>query len=80
MIDVIVYLCINPRPMGSCLYIINPSGYALGFIIYHIKHERVYVQEADKGYRQGTGKLIIPINPCSSPAILLMIIRRMYYR
>ena len=28
MIDVIVY---------------NPSGYALGFIIYHIKHERAYV-------------------------------------
>ena len=22
---------------------INPSGYALGFIIYHIEHERVYV-------------------------------------
>ena len=33
-------------------------------IIYHIKHERVYVsdkfvQETDKGYRQSTGKLII---------------------
>ena len=31
------------RAEGSCLYMINPSGYALGFIIYHIKHERVYV-------------------------------------
>ena len=29
--------------MGSCLYLIKPSGYALGFIIYHIKYERVYV-------------------------------------
>ena len=27
--------------MWSCM--INPSGCALGFIIYHIKHERVYV-------------------------------------
>ena len=29
--------------MGSCLCMINPCGYALGLIIYHIKHERVYV-------------------------------------
>ena len=35
---------INPRPTGSCFkYLINYSGYALGFIIYHIKHEQVYV-------------------------------------
>ena len=34
---------INPYPTGSCLYTINPSGYVLGFIIYHIKNERVYV-------------------------------------
>ena len=40
MIDVIVY---KPEPEGESLYMINPSGYALGFIIYHIKHERVYV-------------------------------------
>ena len=38
-----MWKCINPRPTVSCLYMINPSGYALGFIIYHIKHERVYV-------------------------------------
>ena len=43
MVDVIVYKLINPRPTGSCLYMINPLGYALGFIIYHIKNERVYV-------------------------------------
>lgn len=35
MIDVILY---KPSP-----YMINFSSYVLGFIIYHIKHERVYV-------------------------------------
>ena len=40
MVDVIG---INPSPTGSFLYMINPSGYALRFIIYYVKHERVYV-------------------------------------
>ena len=40
MVDVIVY---KPSSSGSCLYMINPPGYALGLTIYHIKHERVYV-------------------------------------
>ena len=42
MIDVIVYKP-SHYAMGSCLYMINSSGYAVGFIIYHIKHERAYV-------------------------------------
>ena len=42
MIDVIVY---KPSPYGIVFIhiMIEPSGYALGFIIYHIKHERVNV-------------------------------------
>ena len=41
MVDVIVY---KPSPYGLVfIYMINPLGYALGFIIYHTKHERVYV-------------------------------------
>ena len=41
MIDDIVY--INLRPSSSWLYTINTLGYALGLIIYHIKHKQVYV-------------------------------------
>ena len=43
MIDVMVY---KPSPYGLVFIhdkSIAPSGYALGFIIYHIKHERAYV-------------------------------------
>ena len=41
MVDVIVY---KPSPYGLVfIYMINPLSYALGFIIYHTKHERVYV-------------------------------------
>ena len=40
MVDVIVY---KPSPYGLVFKYDNPLGYALGFIIYHIKHGRVYV-------------------------------------
>ena len=40
MIDVIVY---KPSPYRLVFIHDNSSGYALVFIIYNIKHERVYV-------------------------------------
>ena len=50
MVDVIAY---KPSPYGRlCLHMINPSGYALGFIIYHIKHEWVYVSYIIPGKRR----------------------------
>ena len=68
MIDVILY---KPSPYG----LVFVHDKSLGFIIYHIKHERVYVyykfvRETEKGYRQGTGKLIILIIPRLVPVIL----------
>ena len=64
----------------------KPSPYGLVFIhdkllglsprvYHHMKHERVYVsykfvRETEKGYRQGTGKLIILIIPRLVPVIL----------
>ena len=38
-----MWYCINPRPTDSCWYMISPWGYALGFIIYHMKHEQFNV-------------------------------------
>ena len=40
MVDVIVY---KFSPYGLVFIHDNSLGYALGFIIYHIKHERVFV-------------------------------------
>ena len=53
MVDVKVY-----KPSLYGLVFIHDKPF--GLIIYHIKHERVYVsfkfvRETGKGYRQGTG-------------------------
>ena len=58
VVDVIVY---KPSPYGLGLYMINPSGYALGFIIYHIEQTRVYVSFIFKTIVQ---KCCIIIRPC----------------
>ena len=40
MVDVIVY---KPSPYGLVFIHDKPLGLRLGFIIYHVKHERVFV-------------------------------------
>ena len=72
MIDVIVY---KLSPYELVFIHDKPLGVRPVFIIYHIKHERVYVsykfvRETERGYRQGTGKLIILIIPRLVPVIL----------
>ena len=55
----------DPRPTGSCLYMINPSGYTLGFIIYQIKHERVYVSyKFGRDFNNFRGIVMICITSC----------------
>ena len=68
MIDVIVY-----KLVGSCLYMINPSGFVLKlFIIYHIKHERVYVS-----YRTQHAR-VLQYNYIIRDFILLIVIKSLY--
>ena len=59
------------------LNMINPSGYALGFIIYHIKHERVYVfYRFVYIYSDGLSELSMELT--SQAFIVILITRRTF--
>ena len=68
--------CINTRPMGSCLYQINSSGCALGFICNRAeryrrylsyKHQRDSVLSGIPGKQPGLFLCCFPVNPITPP-------------